>query len=149
MLPFTKVLCPTDFSASSEAAVSAALELARHFRAPLCLVHVVAGLPDAAPDLNYTFRVPEYEAALRADAEARLKALAGRLGGEGVKTDYLVGHGNAGREIVRLAHECGADVIVIGTHGETGLAHALFGSVAERVVRLAGCPVMTVRPLKP
>ena len=146
MLPFRKVLCPTDFSAPSEAAVTAALEVARHFHASLCLAHVVAGLPDTAPDLNYTFRVPEYEAALKADAEARLKALASRLGGAGVQADYVVGHGNAGREIVRMANEWGADVIVIGTHGETGLAHALFGSVAERVVRLADCPVLTVRP---
>lgn len=149
MLPFRKVLCPTDFSAPSEAAVSAALEVARHFHASLCLVHVVGGLPPAAPDLNYTFRVPEYEAALEADAAARLKTLASRLGGEGVDADYRVGRGQAGREIVRMAHEWGADVIVIGTHGETGLAHALFGSVAERVVRLAGCPVITVRPPKP
>ena len=149
MLPFRKVLCPTDFSAPSEAAVSAALEVARHFHASLCLAHVVAGLPDAAPDLNYTFRVPEYEAALKADASAKLSALASRLGGEGVQTDYVVGHGNAGPEIVRIAHEWGADVIIIGTHGQTGLTHALFGSVAERVVRLAGCPVITVRQPQP
>jgi nucleotide-binding universal stress UspA family protein len=148
MLPFRKVFCPTDFSAPAEAAVAAALEVARHFHASLCLVHVVAALPAPAPDVNYTFRVPEYEAALHADATAKLKTLASRLGGEGVHTEYAVGHGSAGREIARMAHEWGADVIVIGTHGETGLAHALFGSVAERVVQLASCPVLTVRPAR-
>jgi len=146
MLPFRTVLCPTDFSEPSEAAVAAAAELARHFHAALRLVHIVPAIPAHAPDLNYTFRVPEYEAALHTDATEKLKALAARLCGEGVSPEFNVGHGDPGREIARMADEFGAEVIVIGTHGETGWRHALFGSVAERVVRLAACPVLTVRP---
>jgi nucleotide-binding universal stress UspA family protein len=57
----------------------------------------------------------------------------------------FVGHGDAGSEIVRIAGEQGADLIVTATHGSTGLEHILFGSVAERVVRLAHCPVLSVR----
>jgi nucleotide-binding universal stress UspA family protein len=148
MLPFKTILCPTDFSVPSEAAATAAAEAARHFHATLRLVHVVAALPAPAPDLNYTFRVPEYEAALHAEAGENLKQLAARLGGEGFTPEYSVGHGDAGREIARMADEYGADVIVIATHGETGWRHVLFGSVAERVVRLAPCPVLTVRPPK-
>jgi nucleotide-binding universal stress UspA family protein len=148
MLPFRTVLCPTDFSVSSEAAVSAATELARHFHASLRLVHVVPALPSQAPDLNYTFRVPEYEAALRTDAEEKLKQLAARLCGEGLAPEFSVGHGDPGREIARMGAEFDADLIVIGTHGETGWRHALFGSVAERVVRQAACPVLAVRPAK-
>ena len=146
MLPFKTILCPTDFSVPSETAVTAAAEVARHFHATLRLVHVVAALPAPAPDLNYTFRVPEYEAVLHAEADEKLKQLATRLCGEGVTPEYSVGHGDAGREIARMADELGADVIIIATHGETGWRHALFGSVAERVVRLAPCPVLTVRP---
>jgi nucleotide-binding universal stress UspA family protein len=148
MLPFKTVLCPTDFSVPSEAAVSAAVEVARHFQATLHLVHVVPALPAPTPDLNYTFRVPEYEAALHAEANEKLKQLAARLCGEGLSPEHSIGHGDAGREIARMASEVGADVIVIATHGETGWRHALFGSVAERVVRLAACPVLTVRPAR-
>ena len=148
MLPFRTILCPTDFSVPSETAVTAAVELTRHFHATLRLVHVVPALPAPRPDLNYTFRVPEYEAALHAEASEKLKQLAARLCGEGVSSESSIGHGDAGREIARMADEFGADVIVIATHGETGWRHALFGSVAERVVRLAGCPVLTVRPAR-
>jgi len=148
MLPFQKVLCPTDFSGPSEAGIAAGLELARHFRATLQLVHVVAALPAPAPDLNYTFRVPEYEAALHALAREKLEQIAAGLRADGVSVEFTIGHGDAGREITRIAGEWNADVIVIATHGETGWRHALFGSVAERVVRHAACAVLTVRPAK-
>jgi nucleotide-binding universal stress UspA family protein len=148
MLPFQKVLCPTDFSGPSEAGIAAALELGRHFGATLHLVHVVAALPAPAPDINYSFRVPEYEAALHALARERLEQTAARLRAVGVSVEFTIGHGDAGREITRIAAEWGADVIVIATHGETGWRHALFGSVAERVVQHGACPVLTVRPPK-
>jgi nucleotide-binding universal stress UspA family protein len=145
MLPFQKVLCPTDFSEPSETALAAAVELATHFKATVCLVHVVPALPATQDDPNYTFQVPEYETALHAEARDKLEASATRLRAAGVTVEYAVGNGDAGREIVRVAGETGADVIVIATHGETGWRHALFGSVAERVVRLASCPVLTIR----
>lgn len=148
MLPFQKVLCPTDFSAPSETALGAAIELATHFHAVVHLVHVVPALPATQDDPNYTFRVPEFEAALHAEAGEKLTALAARLGASGVSANFTVGNGDAGREIVRIAAEAGADVIVIATHGETGWRHAIFGSVAERVVRLAPCPVLTIRQPK-
>jgi len=148
MLPFQKVLCPTDFSESSDAGIAAGLELATHFHATMHLVHVVPALPAPSPDRDYTFRVPEYEAALHATAHEKLEQLAGRLRGGGVSVEFTIGHGDAGREITRIAGECGADAIVIATHGETGWRHALFGSVAEKVVRHATCPVLTVRPAR-
>jgi nucleotide-binding universal stress UspA family protein len=145
MLPFQRILCPTDFSGPSETAIGAAVELATHFHAALHLVHVVAVLPATTDDPNFTFQVPEYEAVLHAEARERLEALAARLGAGGVSVSCAVGNGDAGREIVRIAGESGADVIVIATHGETGWRHAIFGSVAERVVQLASCPVLTIR----
>lgn len=148
MLPFQKILCPTDFSGPSEVALSAAVELAAHFHATVHLVHVVPALPATQEDSNFTFQVPEYEATLHAEARERLEALAARLAASGVAAHWTVANGDAGREIARVAEESGADVIVIATHGETGWRHAIFGSVAERVVRLAPCPVLTVRQPK-
>ena len=128
-----------------ETALGAAVELATHFRAALHLVHVVPALPATTDDPNYTFQVPEYEAVLHAEAQERLGAIAARLSAGGLSVSSAVGNGDAGREIVRIAGESGADVIVIATHGETGWRHAVFGSVAERVVQLASCPVLTIR----
>jgi nucleotide-binding universal stress UspA family protein len=146
MLPFKKVLCPTDFSEPAQAGLDAAVEMAAHFGATLHLVHVVPALPTPKADRNYTFAVPEYESALHAEALEKLQAIAGRLGTTAKLPEYTIGHGEPGREIVRVAGEWAADVIVIATHGETGWRHVLFGSVAERVVRQASCAVLTVRP---
>jgi universal stress protein A len=145
MLPFKRILCPTDFSEPSSQAFIVAGELAAQFGAEVCLVHVVSVVPALPPDPNYLFRVPEYEQALHADAQGRLRKLAEEIGKRGINAHTVVGHGDAGSEIVRIAKEEEADLIVIATHGSTGLEHILFGSVAERVVRLAQCPVLSVR----
>jgi universal stress protein A len=145
MLPFKRILCPTDFSEPSSQAFIVTSELASQFGAEVSLVHVLSAIPALPPDPNYLFRVPEYEQALHADAQRRLQKLADEIGKRGVKAHTAVGHGDAGSEIVRIAKEEGVDLIVIATHGSTGLEHVLFGSVAERVVRLAHCPVLSVR----
>ena len=144
MLPLKKIVCPSDFSAAAQKAVTEALELVQHFQAELVLVHVVPVLPPAPTDPNFVFEVPEYERALHVDAERRLRALAAEVAGKGVAVRTAVGHGDAGAEIVRIANDEGADLIVIATHGTTGWRHAMFGSVAEKVVRLAHRPVLTV-----
>lgn len=144
MLPFKKVLCPTDFSAASRMSVSAAAEVATHFQADLYLVHVVPVIPPLPPDPNYVFEVPEYERALHADAERQLKALQRELAQRSLNVRTVVGHGDPGSEIVRVARGENVDVIVLATHGVTGWRHAMFGSVAEKVVRLAQRPVLTV-----
>ena len=144
MLPLKKIVCPTDFSQAAASAVAEAVELALQFRAEVVLVHVVPVLPAAPSDPNYAFAVPEYERALHVDAERRLGALAADLGRKGVAVRTAVGHGDAGGEIVRIATEEAADLIVIATHGTTGWRHALFGSVAEKVVRHARRRVLTI-----
>jgi nucleotide-binding universal stress UspA family protein len=144
MLPFKKVLCPTDFSPVSRMSVGAAAEVAAHFRADLYLVHVVPVLPPLPPDPNYVFEVPEYERALHSDAERQLKALKEELTHRELSVRTIVGHGDPGTEIVRVARSEEVDVIVLATHGSTGWRHAMFGSVAEKVVRLAQRPVLTV-----
>ncbi len=145
MLPIQRVLCSTDFSQPSHEGLVAAVEFAVHFGADMLLVHVIPVLPALPPDPNYVFNVPEYELALHADANDRLCALAQETVAKGIKTRTMVGHGDAGHEIVRIAKEEGADLIVIATNGTTGWRHGVFGSVAEKVVRLAHCPVLTVR----
>lgn len=149
MLPIHRVLCPTDFSQPSREGLAAAAELALHFGSDLLLVHVLPVLPALPPDPNFVFNVPEYEVALHSDANDRLSKLAEGMAAQGLKTRTVVGHGDAGSEIVRMAKEEGADLVVIATHGATGWRHVMFGSVAEKVVRLAGCPVLTVRASSP
>lgn len=144
MLPFTKILCPTDFSQASQKAIGEAVELALSFKATLCLVHVVPVLPPAPTDPNFVFQVPEYERALHVDGERQLKVLAAELAAKGVPVHTIVGHGDAGSEIVRIANDEGSDLIVIATHGTTGWRHVMFGSVAEKVVRRAHRPVLTI-----
>ena len=149
MSPFTgirKILVPLDFSESARDLVACGMELVRGRGATLRLLHVVT-LPLAAvapmgPGLGAVenpFTLVEIQRA----AEERLQAIAADLKGLSVETQVAVGAPY--REIVRAAKEWGADVIVIGTHGRTGLAHVFLGSVAENVVRLAPCPVLTVK----
>jgi len=145
MLPVKRVLCPIDFSEPSREAFNVAVELASHFAAGLCLVHVVPVLPALPNDPTYVFKVPEYERLLHADADEKLRQLGREATSRGITVHTTVGHGEAAREIVRIADEENADLIVMATHGMTGWRHVMFGSVAERVVRLAKCPVLTTR----
>jgi nucleotide-binding universal stress UspA family protein len=144
MLSFKKILCPTDFSGASRVALAAAAEVAAQFQSEIFLVHVVPVVPPVPPDPNFVFEVPEYERALHADADRQLKALADELTAKGRTVHTIVGHGDAGSEIVRVANGESVDLIVISTHGMTGWRHVVFGSVAEKVVRLAHRPVLTV-----
>lgn len=121
-----EILFATDFSPHSDHAFRAALALAEHFGAKLHLLHVVP-------------HPREQEAAL-----ARLNAFAQKKVGGGDCTTRIV-VGSPAREIVRYAEQAKVDLIVMGTHGRTGLAHLLMGSVAELVVRTAPCQVLTIR----
>ena len=128
------MLVPTDFSPGSECALTAATGLAQQFRARLTLLHA-AHVPD---EFDLYLRI--MEPALQREIEARRK----RVEEAAVTVDTLVTRGAAGQTIVETARRKGVDLIVIGTHGRTGLQHLLIGSVAERVVRLAPCPVIVV-----
>lgn len=144
---FTRILVPTDFSATSDAALDYARTLAERFGASLHLLHVVdnAYLSGDMASEMYTPAISSIREALLKDVEGRLAL---RLPDGDRKrfrgtTQALVGTG--ARTIVDYAAAHGIDLIVMGTHGRSGLAHLLMGSVAERVVRLAPCPVLTVR----
>ncbi len=144
MLPIKTILCPTDFSLPSLDAVKNASELAAYFGAEICLVYVVPTIPLPTADPSYDFELPEYEKILHEDAVRKLHDLRDQLLAKSpVRT--VVGHGQAADEIVIIAEREGVDLIVIATHGSTGLRHFVFGSVAEKVVRTAPCPVLTLR----
>lgn len=144
MIPFKKILCPTDFSDPSYEGLKRAVEMATHFGAEICLVNVVPVMPPLPPDPNFAFEVPEYERALHADAERKLdEVMTQHIPGD-VKIHAVVRHGDVAGEILRVAQDEKVDLIVIATHGLTGWRHLVFGSVAERVVRLAQCPVLTI-----
>jgi nucleotide-binding universal stress UspA family protein len=154
MLPLEKIICPIDFSEPSYAALRAAEELALHFTAQLVLVHVVdlvPLLPATSPVLSppgasrRLFDVAAYQEALQRSAERQLEEAARqRVSGE-VELRRVIVAGTPANMIVELAARERADLIVIATHGRTGVRRLLSGSVAEKVVRTAGCPVLAIR----
>jgi nucleotide-binding universal stress UspA family protein len=145
---FTRILVPTDFSATSDAALEYARTVAERFGATLHLLHVVED-PFAHRGFSGEMYIEEPFADLRTtlmqEAEGQLasRLLPDDRSRFRATAEAVVGHGL--RTITAYAAERGIDLIVMGTHGRTGLAHALMGSVAERVVRTAPCPVLTVR----
>lgn len=140
-----KIVHPTDFSVEAEAAEQEAVRLARRLNGELVLVHVATETPLYGEQM---FAMPDvkriYEAQARW-AEERLAERAGALTREGVPTRWRRRVGVVHAEIGTVAREEAADYIVIGTHGRGGLDRVMLGSVAERVVRTAPCPVITVR----
>jgi len=151
MLPIKKIVCPTDFSEPSYEAIKAAGELAFHFGSELCVLHVVSPVPlipmGAEPS---GFNVSLYERELETSSKRSLEEIINQMEWKDLKVRLIVLRGNAADEIVRAAEGENADLIVIATRGRTGLDRLIFGSVAEKVVRLAKCPVLTVtsRPEK-
>jgi nucleotide-binding universal stress UspA family protein len=146
---FRRILVPIDFSPSSRRTLHAALPFARQFGAKIGLVHVVE--PMLLPE-NLMLSVPELPALgddLVAASQKRLDQLAEQEIPAEHRLPALVRVGRPFDEIIRIANETQVDLIVISTHGYTGLKHVLMGSTAERVVRHASCPVLTLRSVAP
>lgn len=140
LIPIHTILHPTDFSLPSSYAFALARALARDYQARLVILHVIApptaiyAEPEVLPQLED--RKPELEQKLD-----QMKATTD----PSVRVEHLLKEGDPAAEILEAAQEVKADIIVMGTHGRTGLARLLMGSVAEHVLRKASCPVMTVR----
>jgi universal stress protein A len=143
MTPIRKILVPTDFSACAAVAVDHAVELAKRLEAEVRLLHVLPIVPFHVPGADMIQFPAEWVEDSRNAALAALSKEARRIAGIGVTTEVREGTLHEG--ILAAAAESKADMIVIGTHGRTGLSHALIGSVAERVVRASPVPVLTVR----
>ena len=146
MSRFRNILHASDFSRASSAAFRRAVDLARTNRANLTIVHAYAPF---IPLMDESYASAQaYEKMLsdiRADAQRQLDRLVAKAKQAGARAKGLLWEGIAYDRIVRAARSTRADVIVIGTHGRTGLRRALLGSVASRVITLAPCPVLTVR----
>jgi len=146
MIRIKRVLVPTDFSRMSELALSYALSLAARDGAALHLLHVVDDAVFAAAYADGLYvELPLLRSRAIEDGERKLAAAAEAVKAANidVTTDVVVGKPAAC--ITQAAEQRGTDLIVMGTHGRSGLAHLMLGSVAERVLRMAPCPVMTVR----
>jgi len=142
-----KILCPTDFSENSEYALKYALALATLTQADLQLFHVVEPItyPQSTeffePVLDEVELMMKMETAFQQQLEDQVTTLKAQY----PKIKGKLVTGNTFLEIIQAARDDDVDMIVMGTHGRTGLAHVLIGSVAERVVREAPCPVLTVK----
>src|SRR5919108_2156639 len=135
------ILAPTDFSVSATQAATVAFELAPTVGAKLSLLHVIE-VP------VYAIEVALPREALERDARRELALLLPEAEAAHVGVTRLVDMGGPYQKIVETATAEQVDLIVMATHGRTGLSHLVLGSVAERVVRLAPCPVLTIRPLR-
>jgi nucleotide-binding universal stress UspA family protein len=141
-----RILHPTDFSSASRAAFKRAVSMAKADKAQLILLHVLAPpVPIAGEGYIPPNVYEDLEASARKYAEKKLAALQAKARQAGVRATPLLLEGVVHEQIVRAAKSKKADLIVIGTHGRTGLAKFFLGSVASRVVTAAPCPVMTVR----
>jgi nucleotide-binding universal stress UspA family protein len=146
MIDLRRILVPIDFSPPSRAALTFAAALADKFGAELVLFHAVQDLAVFLPDAVTVTPValPPTEQMTAAVREGLTRFLEeSKLTGRQVREEVREGTPHA--EIVEFAREAGIDLIVMGTHGRGGLSHMLLGSVTEKVVRTAPCPVLTVR----
>jgi nucleotide-binding universal stress UspA family protein len=146
-MAFTRILVPTDFSPNAKEAACMAVDVAKRYDASLCFIHVFQSVAYLLPEgfvMQNTVQLPD----ILGDLEKRVrseKADAERGGVQRVEAELV--EGVPATEIVRYAKDKRCDLIVMGTHGRTGITHALMGSIAEKVVRTSECPVLTLRDL--
>ncbi len=141
------ILVPTDFSPDARAALVKAKDLARSLGSRIVILHAYrVDLPMSTPGLGGGFVLPDrfYEE-LRASATSQVEALAAAVVKDGLKAEGLAVEDRPAVAIVEAAKRLHAELIVMGTRGLTGLEHVLLGSVADRVIRTASCPVLTVK----
>lgn len=156
MLPWRRILCPTDLSEPSYVALRLASELAEHFGGELYLVNVVTR-PDSVattvtePPMVTTpsGSVREHEEQMQQEAQNAMSELVETYVADGIPVHQVAELGDPADRIIAVANETSADLIVMGTHGETGWRRAVFGSVTEKVVRKATVPVLTIQSQQP
>ena len=138
-----KILVPIDFSEHSQKALRYALAFAAQFDAEVTLVHIVEQMVYPGDWMYPPLAVTDFATEKREQVLDRLRTLDA---GSGIKTHHMVRIGRAWQEVTEIAREQKSDLIILATHGYTGLKHVLLGSVAEKIVRHAPCPVLSVRP---
>jgi len=139
------ILFPTDFSNGARAAMDYALSLAQDYKANLVLLYVIQDISIAEWYIPSSISAADLVEDMQKSADREMEKWGGEAAAKVSTIEKLVVRGVPFVEIIRVAKEKNADMIVIGTHGRTGIDHMLFGSTAEKVVRKASCPVLTVR----
>ena len=147
-LQLRKILLPTDFSGCANYALPYAATIARATGATIICVHVVEPIVPAVGYSGLAEPMPmtDISEQLEDSAERELPQLADCDEFNGLEVEEVIVHGDAAAEIVRVAGEHQVDLIVVSSHGRTGLGRIIFGSTAEAVVRHASCPVLVVKP---
>lgn len=141
-----KILVPQDFSDYSLHAMKYAVTLAQLFKSDLIVLHIVEPIVYPADFSFGQVSIPAMEEEIRKHSEEQLNELVEKEIPEGMKSTAIIRIGKPFIEIVEVAKSENADLIVISSHGRTGMDHVLFGSTADKVVRKAPCPVLTIRP---
>ena len=144
MIDLNAILYPTDFSEYSENAEPYVVEFAKKFGAKVLLVHVVS-VPSYAVSYEIAVDVVSLRESMEASATKRIEEVAKRLKDQGIEVEPVIRIGTAFVEIIEAARKHKAELIVMPTHGWGAFKHMLLGSTAEKVVRKAPCPVLTVR----
>ena len=145
-----KIVCPVDFSEPSDAALNSAVELAEHFSAEIILCHAINEI-DPTPPPSYTLthhlmdQIPQIMDQMTENAHKAMQDQIKNHVEKRISADHRVVIGDPAKSIVKLAEEEQADLIIMATHGRSGIKGLFFGSVAEKVVRSAICPVLTMR----
>lgn len=143
---FARILCGVDFSEASGRAAEYALALAQEARGRLTLLHVVEWLPDESFAKYPQFDLDHYRRSLLSDARMRLEELVPEEARNWCAPDARVACGKPYQELLRVAGDDAADLIVLGVHGRGPIDRMFFGSTTQQVVRQAECPVLTIRP---
>ena len=141
-----RILVPLDFSRQAAPVLEWALHLAAVHGSSIVLLHVYH-LPVEFQQLEGAYLPADFWANVKQEAEQQLGLHAERVRADGIEVEAQVREGYPATVIVEEAESRGADLVVLGTHGHTGIKHLLLGSIAERVVQHAPCPVLTVKPV--
>jgi nucleotide-binding universal stress UspA family protein len=139
------ILFPTDFSQGARAAMDHAISLAKDYHAKLILLYVIQDISIAEWYIPSTLSVTDLVEDMQRSANAEMDRWGTEVSAKAADVEKMVVRGVPFVEIIKTAKDKKADLIVIGTHGRTGIDHMLFGSTAEKVVRKSSCPVLTVR----
>ncbi|MBI5184902.1 MAG: universal stress protein [Nitrospinae bacterium] len=145
MIRMDKILFPTDFSEFSKNALRYAISFAQEYKAKLIVLHVIENIYPYSGFAETAFPVVELYTDVEKYAQKEMESLAGGNVPKDLSVETIITRGTPFLEIVNAAKEKEVDLIVIATHGRTGLEHVFFGSTAEKVVRKAPCPVLTIR----
>jgi nucleotide-binding universal stress UspA family protein len=143
-MPIQHILAPFDFSPYADQALAYAIELAQTLQARLTLLHAIDTTPLGMAE-SAALRPPSYWVELETGIAEGMEEPLARVHQAGLQGETAIVQGVPFQTIIETARDKGVDLIVMGTHGRTGLTHVLMGSVAEKVVRLAPCPVLVTR----